>query len=178
MNLILMNMKRFFVIVTFLACSAFASFGQRFAYVDTEYIMNKIPAYKTAQQQLDQLSAGWQKEVEAKLAELDKLFKAFQTEKPLLSEDMKAKREAVIVARENEVKELQKKYFGTDGAYAKKQTELVKPIQDRVYQAVKEFADEGGYAIIFDTAGGPNVLYANPRSDRSDDILLKLGYAN
>lgn len=171
-------MNKLVMILCLLGMSLVPSFAQRFAYVDTEYILNKIPAYRMAQEQIDKLSAGWQKEVEAKLSETDKLFKAFQAEKVLLSEEMKAKREAVIVAKENEMKELQQKYFGREGELAKKQTELIKPIQDQVYNAVKEFADEGGYALIFDTAGGANVLYANPRSDRSDDILQKLGYAN
>ncbi len=116
------------MIVTFLACSAFASFGQRFAYVDTEYIMNKIPAYKTAQQQLDQLSRVAERGG-SQARRTGQTLQSVQTEKPLLSEDMKAKREAVIVARENEVKELQKKYFGTDGAYAKKQTEWLSPFR-------------------------------------------------
>ena len=171
-------MKKLVMILGLLGCFLIPSFAQRFAYVDTEYILNKIPTYRAAQEQIDKLSAGWQAEVEVKLGEVDKLFKAFQAEKVLLSEEMKAKREAVIVAKENEMKALQKKYFGADGELSKKQTELVKPIQDKVYAAVKEFADEGGYALVFDTAGGANVLYANPRSDRSDDILVKLGYAN
>jgi len=118
----------------------------------------------------------YQTEVEEKYKELDKMFQDFQTEKVLLTEEMKRKREDEIIEREKVVKELQMKYFGRDGMLFKKREELVKPIQDQVFNAVKEMATEGGYAIIFDAAGAANMLYTNPRYDKSDEVIQKLGY--
>lgn len=152
--------------------------GQKFAYIDTEYILNNIPSYKTAQDQLDKLSENWQKEVEALYAEVDKMYRNYQSEKVLLTEEMKKKREEEIMAKEKEAKELQKKYFGQDGALFKKRDELIKPIQDEVYKAVKELAIEGGYSIIFDSSAGASILYTDPKLDKSDVILQKLGYKN
>jgi len=149
---------------------------QKFAFVDTEYILNNIPAYKTAQAQLDRLSADWQKEIEAQYTEVENLYKKYQTEKVMLTDDMKKKREDEIVSKEQMVKDLQKKYYGPEGELTKKQQELVKPIQDDVYKAIKEMAVEGGYAAVFDSSADGSVLYTNPRQDKSDDILEKLGY--
>lgn len=153
-----------------------ATFAQKFAYVNSEYILENISEYKTAQQQLDQLSAQWQKEIETKYAEIDKLYKAFQAEQILLTEDMKKKREDEIINKEKEVKEFQKQKFGYEGELFKKKQELVKPIQDRVYKAVKKMAEEGAYAFIFDKSSDLIMLYANPKYDKSDDVLLSLGY--
>ncbi|HNY09757.1 MAG TPA: OmpH family outer membrane protein [Tenuifilaceae bacterium] len=150
--------------------------AQKFAFVDSEYILNKIPSYKAAQEQLDKLSEQYQKEIEDKYAEIDKMYKDYQTEKVLLTQEMQKKREDEIISRERQTKELQMKYFGRDGLLFKKREELVKPIQDQVFNAVKEIAIEGGYAIIFDAAASPNMLYTNPRYDKSEDVLLKLGY--
>jgi outer membrane protein len=152
--------------------------AQKYAFVDTEYILNNIPSYKAAQDQLDQLSEDWQKEVENKYAEIDKLYQDYQTEKVLLTEDMRKKKENAIIEKERKVKELQKQYFGPEGDLYQKRQELVKPIQDEVYIAVKEIATEGSYAVIFDTSSGPSILYSNPRYDKSDEVLQKLGYKN
>lgn len=153
-------------------------FAQKFAFVDTEYILNNISSYKSAQEQLDKLSETWQKEVEGLYTEIDKLYKNYQSEKVLLTEEMKKKREEEILSKEKEAKELQKKYFGQDGALYKKRDELVKPIQDEVYKALKEYAIEGGYAIIFDSSAGATMLFTDPKFDKSDAILQKLGYKN
>jgi len=150
--------------------------AQKFAYVDTEYILKKIPSYKAAQEQLDKLSEQYQKEIEEKYAEVDKMYKDYQTEKVLLTEEMKKKREDEIIARERQVKELQMKYFGRDGLLFKKREELVKPIQDQVFNAIKEIAVEGGYAVIFDAAASPNMIYTNPRFDKSEEVLQRLGF--
>ncbi|MDR1866111.1 MAG: OmpH family outer membrane protein [Bacteroidales bacterium] len=171
-------MKRLVFLTLVLALSALPLAAQKFAFVDTEYILNNIPAYKSAQGQIEKLSADWQKEIEAQYAEIEKLFKNYQAEKVMLSEDMRKKREGEIIQKEQTVKDLQKKYFGPEGELVKKQQELVKPIQDEVYKAVKEMAVEGGYAAIFDTASDASVLYANPKQDRSDEVLEKLGYKN
>jgi outer membrane protein len=150
--------------------------AQKFAYVDTEYILNNIPEYKIAQDQLDELSVKWQKEIEEKFAEIDKLYKAYQAEAVLLPEEMKRKKEAAIIAKERDAKELQKQRFGKDGDLYKKRQELVKAIQDKVYNAIEEMATSGNYAIIFDKAGSLSLIYANPRFDKSDEVLEKLGY--
>jgi outer membrane protein len=155
-----------------------ALFAQKFAYIDTDYILNNIPAYKSAQDQIDKLSDSWQKEVEGLYTEIDKMYKTYQSEKVLLTEEMKKKREEEIVNKEKEAKDLQKKYFGQDGSLFKKREELVKPIQDEVYKAVKEMAIEGGYSIIFDSSAGATMLYTDPKFDKSDAILQKLGYKN
>ncbi|GHT25467.1 membrane protein [Bacteroidia bacterium] len=158
--------------------SAIPAAAQKFAFVDTEYILNKIPAYKSAQGQLDKMSSDWQKEIEGQYAEVEKLFKNYQAEKVMLSDEMRKKREDEIVKKEQAAKEIQQKYFGPEGELTKKQQELVKPIQDEVYRAVKELAVEGGYAAIFDTASDASVLYASPKQDRSDEVLEKMGYKN
>jgi outer membrane protein len=171
-------MKKLFSIVLLAVTFSLPGVAQKFAFVDTDYILNNIPSYKAAQEQIDKLSADWQKEVEAKYTEIDKLYKSFQSEKVLLSEEMKSKREDEIVKKEQEAKDLQKKYFGKDGSLFKKRQELVKPIQDEIYNAVKEISVEQGFAVIFDTAAGTGMLYTNPKNDKSDEILQKLGYKN
>jgi outer membrane protein len=155
-----------------------AMYAQKFFYIDTDYILNNIPAYKSAQDQLDKLSEGWQKEVEGLYAEIDKMYKTYQSEKVLLTEEMKKKREEEIMNKEKEAKDLQKKYFGQDGSLFKKREELIKPIQDEVYKAAKEMAIEGGYSIVFDTSAGAVVFYNDPKFDKSDAVLQKLGYKN
>jgi len=173
-------MKKIFLLTVVSILGMFSAFSQsqKLGYVDTEYILKNIPSYQAAQAQLDKISADWQKEIEAIYTQIDKMYKDFQAEKVLLTEDMKSKRENDIVAKEKEVKELQKKYFGKDGDLYKKRQELVKPIQDEVFNAVKDIASEGNYAIIFDTAGSLNMLYTDPKLDKSDEILKKLGYKN
>jgi outer membrane protein len=165
----------FTLVLLAVACSL-PGIAQKFAFVDTDYILNNIPSYKAAQDQINKLSADWQKEVEAKYAEIDKMYKSYQSEKVLLSEEMKNKREDEIIKKEQEAKDLQKKYFGKDGELFKKQQELVKPIQDEIYNTVKEISVEQGYAVIFDTAAGGGMLYTNPKNDKSDEVLQKMGY--
>lgn len=154
------------------------AFSQKFGYVNTEYILSNIPNYEKAQQQIDLISVEWQKEIEAKFADIDRMYKEFQAEKVLLTEEMRIKREDEIIKKEKEAKELQKRYFGKDGDLFKKRQELVKPIQDEVFNAIKELAVEGNYAVIFDSSGGMNMLYTDPKYDKSDDVLKKLGYKN
>jgi outer membrane protein len=155
---------------------AIVSFAQKIGYVDTEYILNQIPEYKAAKSELDKTSADWQQEIEAKYSEIDKLYKAYQAEQILLTDDLRKKRENEIINREKEAKDLQKQRFGVDGDLFKKRMELVKPIQDKVYNAVKAVAEKGGIAIVFDKASDMMMLYANPKYDKSDEILQFLGY--
>ena len=151
-------------------------FAQKIAYIDSEYILGNIPEYKSAQAELDKISNGWQKEVEAKYAEIDKMYKAYQAEQILLTDDMKKKREADIVAKEKDAKDLQKQRFGVDGELFKKRQELVKPIQDKVYNAVKTIAEKGGYSMIFDKSSDLTIMFASPKLDKSDDVLNLMGY--
>ncbi|MBN2521038.1 MAG: OmpH family outer membrane protein [Bacteroidales bacterium] len=171
-------MKKIILFVTVFIFSIGLAFSQKFAFVDSEYILSHIPAYKSAQDQLDNISSEWQKEIEQKYQEIDQLYKNYQSEKVLLSEEMKRKKEDEIISKEKAVKDLQKKYFGPEGDLYKKRQELVKPIQDEIYNAVKEISAEGNYAVIFDTAEGLSILYFNPKYDISDEVLIKLGYKN
>lgn len=154
------------------------TFAQKFAFVDSDYILQNIPSYAAAQEQLNKASEGWEAEIATEYEEIQKLYKTYQSERVLLTDDMKKKREEEIINREREVKDLQNKYFGPDGDLSKKREELVKPIQDALYKAVKELSAEGSYAVIFDTASGASILYSNPRYDLSDEVLKKLGYKN
>jgi len=164
------------IILTVFAALPLSAQTQRFAFVDTEYILNNIPAYRSAQQQIDRLSEGWQKEVETQYAEVDRLYRNYQAERVMLSEDMRKRREDEIINKEQAVKDLQMKYYGPEGELTKKQQELMKPIQDEVYKAIREMAVEGGYAAVFDSSADASVLYANPRQDRSDEVLERMGY--
>ena len=170
-------MKRSLIIIS-LMLFATATWAQKYAYVDTEYILNNIPLYESAQQQLNEMSEDWKAEVDAMQIQVDKMYKDFQAEKVLLTDELRNKREQEILAKEREMRDLQKKYFGRDGLLFKKRQELVKPIQDDIYNAVKEIAVEGSYAVIFDTANSMNMLYTDPKYDKSDEVLKKLGYKN
>jgi outer membrane protein len=152
------------------------TYAQKFAYVNTEYILENIPDYKSAQQQLDNLSITWQKEIEDKYAIIDKLYKAYQAEQVLLTEEMKKRRQDEIGQKEKDVKDLQKQRFGYEGDLFKKKQELVKPIQDKIYNAVKKLATDQSYAVIFDKSSDLIMLYTNPKYDKSDEILLALGF--
>ncbi|MFN7012838.1 MAG: OmpH family outer membrane protein [Bacteroidia bacterium] len=150
--------------------------AQKYAFIDSEYILSKIPEHQAAQQQLDNLSVQWQKEIEAKYAEIDKLYKAYQAEQILLTEELKRKRENEIINKEKEAKELQKQRFGVDGELFKKRQELIKPIQDKIYTAVKDIAVKENLAVVFDKAGSLSMMYTNPKFDKSDAVLEALGY--
>lgn len=148
----------------------------KFGYVDTDYIMSEIPEYKAAQNELDKTSVQWQKEIDTKYAEIDKLYKAYQADAILLTEEMKKKRENEIINKEKEVKDLQKQRFGVDGELFKKRQELVKPIQDKVYNAIKAVAERKGLGFVMDKSGQVTLLYANSKYDMSDEVLVFLGY--
>ena len=171
-------MRKLLIITVILLLGVATSFAQKFAFVDTEYILNNIPSYKAAQEQLDQLSAQYQKELESMHADLEQMYKDFQSESVLLSSEMKKKREDVIITKEKEYKELQRKYFGREGDLFKKRQGLVKPIQDDVFNAIQAISTEGNYAVIFDKSNGVTLIYTNPKFDLSDQVLAKLGYKN
>ena len=171
-------MRKIGVLTLFILLTSAMAMGQKYAFVDSEYIRKNIPAFNTAQDQLDKLSQQWKKEVADGYAVVEKMYKSYQTESALLSPDMKTKREEAIVTKEKEMKDLQNKYFGMEGELFKKREELVKPIQDEILKAIKEIAVDGSYAVIFDTASGGNILFANPKFDISDQVFEKLGYNN
>jgi outer membrane protein len=171
-------MKKLGVFTIMMVLATASSFAQKYAFVDTEYIRKNIPAFNTAQEQLDKLSKQWEKEVSDGYTVVEQMYKSYQNESVLLSQDMKTKREEAIIAKEKEMKDLQNKYFGMQGELFKKREELVKPIQDEILKAIKEIAVEGSYAVIFDSAAGGNILFANPKYDISDTVLEKLGYKN
>lgn len=150
--------------------------AQKFAYVDTDYILNNIPEYTSAKKQLEELSVRWQKEIEEKLAEVDKMYRDYQVEKILLSEEMRIKKEEAIIQKEKEVKQLQQKRFSQQGDLFKKQDELIKPIQDKVYAAISEICETKGYAMVFDKSGSTTVIYTQKRYDLSNDVIKHMGY--
>jgi outer membrane protein len=164
-------LKKTLIIAAILLAPATAAFAQKYAYVDTEYILSKMADYGAAQKQLDQISIQWQKEIEAKYAEIDKLYKAYQAEQILLTDDMKRKRENEIITKEKEAKELQKQRFGVDGDLFKKRQELVKPIQDKIYNAIQDLAKKDRYMVVFDKAGSLTMLYTDPKFDKSEAVL-------
>jgi outer membrane protein len=168
------------IISLFAAClilTASSVVGQKYAYIDSELILSSMPSYIEAQAQLEKLSIDWQKEIEAKFKAIDEMYRKYQQEAVILPEDAKVKRQNEIINAENEAKELQKKRFGTDGDLYKKREELVKPIQDRVFTAIEEYARERGYAFVFDKAGAMTIVYADSKFDINDEVLSKLGVA-
>jgi outer membrane protein len=166
------------VVFTFLAIIfiSMTAVAQKTGFVDTDYILSRIPEYKAAQAEIDKTSIDWQKEIELKYSEIDKLYKIYKAESVLLTDDMKKKRENEIINKEKEAKELQKSRFGVDGELFKKRMELVKPIQDKVFNAVKQVAEKSGLAFIFDKAGQVSLLYSNSKYDKSEDVLTFMGY--
>ncbi len=171
-------MKKIGAFIGLIILTSTLAVAQKYAFVDSEYIRKNIPAFTTAQDQLDKLSKQWEKEVSDGYAVVEQMYKSYQNESVLLSQEMKTKREEAIVTKEKEMKDLQNKYFGVEGDLFKKREELVKPIQDEILKAIKEIAVDGSYAVIFDTAAGGNILFANPKFDISDQVLEKLGYKN
>ncbi len=168
-------MKKIIVISAFLLLGIF-SYAQKFACVDTEYILNNMPEYKQAQKELEEVSLQWQKDIENKLAEVDRMYRSYQAEALLLPDDLKTKRENEIVAAEKEAKALQKQRFGSDGDLSKKRSELIKPIQDKIYNAIEKIAKEKNYSLVLDKASGATVLFIDGKTDVSDVILAELGY--
>lgn len=149
--------------------------AQKYAYVDTEYILENIPEYKDAQKQVDDLAEQYQKEIERKYAEINKLYKTYQAEAVLMPEDIKKKREEEIAAKEKEAKDMQVQRFGKDGDLFLKREELVKPIQEKIFNSIEEIATDKNYAFVFDKSGSLTILYVNAKYDISDDVLDDVG---
>ena len=150
--------------------------AQKFALVDMEYILKNIPSYERANEQLNQVSKKWQAEVDALTSEAQTLYKNYQSEAVFLSEEQKTQREEAIVAKEKEAAELKKKYFGPEGELYKKRESLMAPIQEEIYNAVKDISDQKGYSLILDRASDAGIIFASPKIDISNEVLTKLGY--
>lgn len=170
-------MKKIIFLLVLTVGTVVSAHAQKFAMVDMEYIMKAIPAYESANEQLEQLSLKWQREVEAKLVEVQTMYKNYQTELVFLSDEMKVKREEEIIAKEKAANELKRTYFGPDGELFKKRESLMKPIQEEIYNAVQELCTEKGYQMIIDKSTDMSLIYASPKLDVSDELLTKLGYS-
>jgi outer membrane protein len=164
-----------FVLVAVLA-GMFTASAQKFALVDMEYILKNIPSYEMANEQLNQVSQRWQREVDDLKKEADTMYKNYQSDMVFLTDEQKKKKEAEIVAKEKEASQLQYKYFGPQGELFKKRQSLIKPIQDEIYNAMKKVSEERGFQVIFDRASSQSILFASPRIDVSNEVLSKLGY--
>ena len=165
--------KLFLILMVMVSADAMA---QKFALIDMEYILKNIPAYERANEQLNQVSKKWQAEVDALTQEAQTLYKNYQSEAVFLSNEQKTQREDAVVAKEKEAAELKRKYFGPEGELYKKRESLMAPIQDEIYNAVKDISDMKGYSLILDRASDSGIIFANPKIDISNEVLSKLGY--
>lgn len=170
-------MKKF-LLAAVLVCFAFAAEAQRYAIIDTKFILDRMPEYKDAQKQLDDVAAGWQKEIDAAQQELDRMYRDFEAEQVMLTDDLKKKREDQLFQKEKALRELQRRRFGFEGDLFKKRQELVKPVQDRVFNAVQKLAVARGYDFILDKSEGITVIFADPKLEKSEDVLKELGVRN
>lgn len=168
-------MKRILITMILVLGAFGGAFAQRYCVIDTKYILESVPDYKDAQKKLDAVAEQWQKEIDAKFQEVDKMYKSYQAEAVMLTDDLKRKREDEIIAREKEAKDLQKKRFGYEGDLFKKREELVKPIQDKIYNAVQKLAASRMYDFVLDKSGGITVIFSDPKLDKSEEILKALG---
>ncbi len=166
-------MKKLFILLFIVSTTCL--FAQKFGYVDTEKILEKIPDYKKAQKEIDKLSVQYQKEIDAQYMELDSLFQAFRKEEILLTDEMKRKRRDAITSKEKEIKEYQKKIFGYEGIIFIKRQELIAPIQEKVFEQVKKIAQTHKLQFVFDKSGDLVMLYVNPTHDYTDLVLEELG---
>lgn len=170
-------MKRTVITLALAIVAVVAASAQKFALVDMEYIFRNVPQYEMANEQLNQLSQRWQKEVEEVGKEAENMYNNYLADKVFLTDEQAKKREAEIVAKEKEATELRYKYFGPEGELYQKRQTLLKPVQDDVYNAVKKVAEEKGYQTIFDRASSSDIVYASPRIDISNEVLAKLGFS-
>ncbi|MFT3909138.1 MAG: OmpH family outer membrane protein [Ferruginibacter sp.] len=168
-------MKKLLSLALFVCIISLAANAQRYAVIDSKYILDKIPEYKEAQKKLDQFSELWQQEIEQKQAAMDKMVKDYDAEQVMLPDALKKKREDEIYNKEKELRDLQKKRYGFEGDLFKKRQELIKPIQDKVYNAVQKLAVEKQYDFILDKSEGITVIFADPKLDQSEAVLRNMG---
>ncbi len=170
-------MKKIFIALFLAIVGAASASAQKFALVDMEYILKNIPNYEMANEQLNQLSQRWQREIDQAFTEANNLYQKYMSDKVFLTDEQIKAREEEIVAKEKEAAELKAKYFGPEGEMYKKRQSLMKPIQDDIYNAVKKVAEERGYQMIMDRATSSDIIFASPRIDISNEVLTKLGYS-
>jgi len=168
-------MKKILLVTGSIFILCISALAQRYAIVDTKYILDKMPDYKEAQKKLDQFSEQWQKEIDTRQGELDRMYKNFEAEQVLLSDELKKKREDELFVREKELRDLQRKRFGFEGDLFKRRQDLVKPIQDKVYNAIQKIAVNRQFDFILDKSEGITIIFADPKLDRSEDVLRELG---
>lgn len=168
-------MKKLIILIVGIFFLNMAVEAQRYAVIDTKYILDKIPEYKESQKKLDQFSEMWQQEIDKLTAVLNKMYKEYDVEQVMLSDELRKKREDEIYNKEVELRDLQKKRFGYEGDLFKKRQELIKPIQDKVYSAIQKLAIAKMYDFILDKSEGITVIFADPKLDKSDDVLRELG---
>lgn len=170
-------MKKIMITMLLTIAATLTASAQKFALVDMDYILRNVPAYEMANEQLNQSSLRWEKEVNELTKEAETLYKNFQADMVFLTDDQKTKRQEEVVAKEKEATDLRYKYFGPEGELYKKRQSLMKPIQEDVYNAIKAVAEEKGYQAIFDRASSQSIVFASPRIDVSNEVLSKLGYS-
>ena len=164
----------FLLIVTLM--TSISTYSQKFAYVDSDYILSKMTEFAQAEEKIDDFSKEWQSEIESAYEEVEQMYRDYQSEQVLLTSEMKTKREEAIMEKEKSVQSLQQKYFGNNGDLYKKRQDLIKPIQDRIFDAVQQLAASNKYSIIFDASSDLIMLYSNPDLDKSDKVLELMGY--
>jgi outer membrane protein len=170
-----MLMKKILLLAAISLSVAATTQAQKYAIIDTKFILDKMPEYKTAQKSLDDIAATWQKEIDRMQQDLDKMYKDFEAEQVMLSEDLKKKREDQLFVKEKALRDLQRSRFGFEGELFKKRQELIKPVQDKVYNAVQKLAVQRGYDFILDKSEGITVIFADPKLEKSEDVLRELG---
>lgn len=170
-------MKKLILTLAIALAATFAAGAQKFAMVDMDYILQNVPQYEMANEQLNQLSQRWQREVEQAGKEAEAMYQSYLSDKVFLTPEQVKKREEEIVAKEKTATELRFKYFGPEGELYQKRQTLLKPIQDDVYNAVKKVSEERGYQAVFDRASSSDIVFASPRIDISNEVLARLGYS-
>ena len=168
-------MKKVLLLVCSMWLATFAVNAQKYAIIDTKYILDKLPEYGEAQKKLDDIAKSWQQEIDAQQADLDKMYRDFEAEQVMLSDDLKRKREDQLFNKEKALRDLQRKRFGFEGDLFQKRKELVLPIQNKVYNAIQKMAVARGYDFILDKSEGITVIFADPKLDKSEDVIRELG---
>jgi len=168
-------MKRKLLVACCILMICMAAHAQKYAIIDTRYILEKMPEYTNAQKQLDAIAADWQKDIDARQSALDKMYKDYEAEQVMLSEDLRKKREDQLFLKEKELRDLQRQRFGFEGDLFKKRQELIKPVQDKVYNAVQKISTQRGYDFVLDKSEGITIIFADPKLDKSEDVLRELG---
>lgn len=169
-------MKKIFMICLMAVMCSLSAYAQKYALIDMDYILKKIPQYEMANEQLEQISKRWQSQVEALASEAETMYKQYQADMVFLTADQKTQRENAILAKEKEVQDMRVKYFGPEGELYQKRNALVGHIQDDIYNAVKEISERNGYSMVIDRSSAESIIFASPKIDISKEVLSKLGY--